>query len=82
MNADWCIRNNQINKQTGILIVSEEIRNRSRRYQTRLENHPNLLAITLLNNSEGRASEDMVSWAYLTDTVNKYDEIGSTLLFL
>jgi hypothetical protein len=55
MNADWCIRNNQINKETGILTVSEEIRNYSRRHQTRTENHPNLLAINLLDNSEERA---------------------------
>jgi hypothetical protein len=36
MNADWYIRNNQINKETGILAVSEEIRNHIWRYQTRL----------------------------------------------
>jgi hypothetical protein len=55
MNADWYKRYNQINKETGILIISEEVRNHSRRYQTRLANHPNLLAINLLDNSEGRA---------------------------
>jgi hypothetical protein len=54
MNADWYIRNNQINKETCILTASEEIRNHKRRYQTRLENHSNLLAINLLDNSEER----------------------------
>jgi hypothetical protein len=54
LNAYWYIRNNQINKETGILTVSEEIRNYSRTYQIRLENHPNLLAINLLDNSEER----------------------------
>jgi hypothetical protein len=54
LNADWHIRNNQINKETDILTVSEEIRNHSRRYQTRLKNYPNLLAINLLDNSEER----------------------------
>jgi hypothetical protein len=55
MNADWYVRNNHINKATGILTISEEIRNHSRRYQTRLEKHPNLLAIKLLDNSEERS---------------------------
>jgi hypothetical protein len=31
---------------------------------------------------KGRASENMVSWTYLTDSVNKRDEIGSTALVL
>jgi hypothetical protein len=53
LHADWYIRNNQINKETGILPVNEEI-NHSRRYQTRLENYPNLLAANLLDNSEER----------------------------
>jgi hypothetical protein len=48
LNANWYIRNNKINKET----VKEEIRNHSRRHQTRLENHSNLLAINLLDNSE------------------------------
>jgi hypothetical protein len=54
LNADWYVINNQIDKETGMLKVSEEIRNHSRRYQTRLENHPNLLANNLLDNSEER----------------------------
>jgi hypothetical protein len=37
MNADWYIRNNEIDNETGILTVSEEIRNHSRRYQIRLK---------------------------------------------
>jgi hypothetical protein len=31
VNADWYIRSNQINKETDILPVSEEVRNHSRR---------------------------------------------------
>jgi hypothetical protein len=31
VNADWYIRSNQINKETDILPVSEEVRNHNRR---------------------------------------------------
>jgi hypothetical protein len=54
MNADCYIRNKQ-RKRHSLLPVSEEIKPHSSRYETRLENHSNTLAINLLDNSEKRA---------------------------
>lgn len=52
LNAGWYIRNSQINKETGTPSVRSEISNYTRRYQRRLDNHVNTLAINLLDNSE------------------------------
>ena len=52
LNAPWYITNNNIHKDLSIPKVIEEVRNISSKYLERLSNHTNLLAISLLDDSE------------------------------
>ena len=52
LNAPWYITNNNIHKDLSIPKVIEEVRSISSKYLERLSNHTNLLAISLLDDSE------------------------------
>ena len=47
--APWYVRNDNLHKDLNVSTVAEEITNFCHRYQTRLENHPNLLANGILD---------------------------------
>lgn len=47
-NSPWFLRNEFIHKNCSILTIKKEIQNSSQRYKQRLENHPNPLAINLM----------------------------------
>lgn len=51
-NAPWYVTNKAIHRDLKILTVTEEIKKFSTRYLDRLSNHPNLLAINLLDETE------------------------------
>lgn len=51
-DAPWYVTNETIHKDLGILTVKAEIRKTSQNYLSKLEAHPNPLAINLLDNSE------------------------------
>lgn len=52
VNAPWFMTNLNIHKDLNIPTVHEEIRKYSTNYLSRLSNHPNVLAITLLDDSD------------------------------
>lgn len=52
LQAPWFVTNRVIHNDTGILTVREEITKYSKKYQTKLEEHPNHLAVNLLDNSQ------------------------------
>lgn len=49
-NAPWFVRNSTISRDLNIPSIKEEISRYSKNYLERLSNHPNPLAISLLNN--------------------------------
>jgi hypothetical protein len=51
LQAPWYVNNNILHNDSGIPTVEEEITKRSNKYLLKLENHPNHLAVNLLDNS-------------------------------
>lgn len=52
INAPWYVSNNQIHRDLKIPKIKDEINRFSSKYLTRLSNHSNILAITLLDETE------------------------------
>lgn len=50
-NAPWFVRNSTISRDLCIPSINEEIQRFSEKYVQRLSNHPNVLAVSLLDNS-------------------------------
>ncbi|CAH2108180.1 unnamed protein product [Euphydryas editha] len=49
-DAPWFVTNQQLHHDLEIRTVQEEIKHSMKSYRNRLENHPNILTLHLMNN--------------------------------